>query len=179
MKVKFYIVCILMLLILIGCGKNTAWKFDTKYTRYLTVMAPEYEEMTGSRSADTVDTLRIYKIKSKHYRWYNLSELSRKSLVYETNDKINIRKFVYAAQEFTKNVKSIKNDTINDNIDKYHVVLFDNASMQYGYFIFTRKSNVQEYAEILIPDESGCGPMFYYNKCIISVLKDVMANTFK
>lgn len=177
---KIFLLIVLMLG-LIGCMRERMpWQLDLQYSRYLTVMASEYEKMSGTKSANTVDALRIYKITDKGYKWYNLKELFTKNLVFETKDKQFIRNFVLTAQEDVRDLNSCNRVYRNLEFDQFYVVMFDNTFMRTGYFLFTVcHSRGKEYGEILVPDESGFGPIGYYNESLISILKTININLEK
>lgn len=158
-----------------GCDRNNIpWQLDLKYSRYLTVMGPEYERMTGTKSADTVDAIRIYKITDKRYQWYSIRELFKKDLVFETKDKLYIKQIVMAAQEDIKDLQGCNRVYKNQEFDQFYVVMFDNTFMRIGYFLLTVCSvQGKEYREIRVPDESGFGPIVYHNESLISILKTI------
>lgn len=158
-----------------GCDNNSIpWKLDFKYSRYLTSMADEYEQITGVKSADTVEVLRIYKVTGNGFQWYSLKELFAKELVFETKDKYFIKQFVLASQENEKDLTRCDIGNKNKETDHFFVVMIDNKSNRIGYFGLNVCINQnKEYRKILIPDESGFGPIIYYNKSLVSILKTI------
>ena len=158
-----------------GCNNNSIpWELDFKYSRYLTSMADEYVQLTGAKSADTVEAIRIYKVTGKRFQWYSLKELFAKELAFETKDKDFIKQFVLASQEDVKDLTGCDIGNGNKEIDQFFVVMVDNKSNRIGYFALNVCMNQnKEYRKILIPDESGFGPIIYYNKSLVSILKTI------
>lgn len=165
---------------------NLPWQLDFKYSLYLTVDDSGYEHMTESKSSDTVDALRIYKVRSKRYGWYELGELFKKELVFETKDRRYVREFVLAAQKRME--VGDWEDSVMDTeeasegcgwayykereFDWFYVVMFDNTFMRAGYFAaLVCKSRDKEYINVLVPDTSGFGPVSYYNEFLVPVFR--------
>lgn len=167
---------------------NLPWQMDWDYSYYLTVKEGEYEFMTGVKSADTVDALRVYKVTRKHYEWYGLEELLEKEVVFETKEKPFIRKFILSAQKwmdvddssvpvedrFPASERCRKAWSKEEESDKYYVVMFDNTFMRAGYFLlFVCENQDKEYLEILVPDTSGFGPIAYYNDSLFPIFSNL------
>jgi hypothetical protein len=163
---------------------NLPWQLDYNYSLYLTVDDSGYEHMTGSKSADTADALRIYKVRSKRYEWYGLKELFKKELVFETKDRRYIREFVLAAQKRMEvgdsSVPVEDRFPASDGcewghlkereFDWFYVIMFDNTFKRAGYFLtHACKSQDKEYMQILVPDTSGFGPISYYNESLVPI----------
>lgn len=166
------------LLVKAGCSREThPWQLDHKFSRHLTIMAPEYKKMTGSEISGTVDALSIYKVTSKSYQWYGLGELFKKELVFETKDKHYINGFILAAQERTDidDSNGCWADIKKRESDKFYVVMLDNTIKRAGYFLATFcKSQGKEYGMILVPDSSGFGPIVYHNESLIPIFRTMV-----
>ena len=109
------------------------WRLDAEYSMYLTIMATNYKTMTGSNSSDTVDAIRIYRIRQKHSDMYDLSKLFTKELVFETKDKQFIKRFILAAQD---EIMHVENCFRSQDQETFHIAAFDNTFMRAGYFLF-------------------------------------------
>ena len=149
---------------------------DWEYSRSLVL---------SNTSADTVDGLRIYKETREHYEWYGLEELLGKELVFETEDKTYIRKFVLAAQEW---IDTTGIEDVNDRASlgcgwlssrwresvKYYVVMFDNTFKRAGYFMVVLCDNQEEpHMEISLAEDEGFSHMMYYNEALIPILREI------
>jgi hypothetical protein len=182
---------ILLLLLLLGIiiyyalayiyGKeDSPWQSDAIYLQDLLI-----SKTTG---ADTVDDLRVYKVRRKHFKWYSLEELSTKEVVSDTKDRRRIEEFVSAANEWmdvgdsevpfedrfpaSKGCSNAFSREVES--DKFYVAMYDKTLMRADYFI-TAVCEYQgkEYLRIMVPAYDMGGSIVYYNEALLPVFREL------
>ena len=158
-----------LLFFFIGCENSMeSWRLDYEYSEYLTIMSTDYKSRYGYNSSDTVDGLRIYRTKQKHYDMYSLNELFSKELVYESKDKQFIKNFIEASQEAIMSLNCVS----DNEKETFHIIAFNNKSMHAGYYLVNVcSSNSLKYV-IIHPLQKEGGSSIYYNSSLIPLLKE-------
>jgi len=164
------IVVIVYPLVRTGCNINREpWRIDSEYSENLTIMATNYAAKTGYNIADTIDSIRIYRIPTKKKDMYRLSTLFKEDLVFETKDKQFIKQFILSAQD---TIMSLHGCYENQDQETFHIVVLDNTLKRAGYFMYSLCTIKEGRYGIVVPLQKGGGSSIYFNKALVPILEE-------
>lgn len=147
----------------LACAQEGVYRLDPEYSEFLTIMAGTYRVMESAEVADTVDLLRIYRVQQQHFDMYSLRQLASKSLVFQSEDKAEIRQLIRAVAERVE----IPDCARERSFPLLHVVAFDREQSRVGYFtVVPCVASDQAYGQISNLRTSGV----YYNQEFLAKL---------
>jgi len=167
----FVLILILLTINPKSCSR-TPWKLDDTYSEYLTTNAESYKNNFSSEVYETVDALRVYKVENpRHLDMYDLPILFDKDMVFETENKNIIKRFLLSAQKQISPHENCYDP--NENRIVYHILAFDNTFMRVGYFIFVVDcASKGEAYGVIHPLQKDIYTHKYYNKSLLSTFKE-------
>lgn len=174
MVAKMFRNILILLVVICGgclftCCRNTSvgWRLDEEYSESLTINASSLDPDKMSMLLNSIDAVRVYRVKGKSMDMLSLNELFANKLYCETKDKNIIKDIIASAQEV---IDHVDNCFENRGSDIFHVVVLDNSNRRAGYFLVVPCISKEEVVSIVHPLQRGGASSIYYNRSLLKII---------
>lgn len=137
---KFYgitAVCLACFLVIACKEQSEGWHHDEKFSQSLTKIQFSIPPVNPANFPvnNTLDAIEIYSVRQQKTRMYSLDKLKKMKLIYKSTDRREMLNFLSDVQQHRP--EPIYGCHSNKNLDRKHVVAYDNSLKRYAYFVIT------------------------------------------